>query len=119
LRPIGREIGDSLRLHSDLNAAARHDKVIELLKAVRMPDPERRATQRSGELSGGLRQRALIASAIALDPPLIIADEPTTALDVTIQAQILDLLAELKASGTALLLISHDLAVVRDIADRV
>jgi peptide/nickel transport system ATP-binding protein len=119
LRPIGREIDDSLRLHSSLSAAERRERVLELLAAVRMPEPVRRATQRSGELSGGLRQRALIASAIALDPPLLIADEPTTALDVTIQAQILDLLAELRASGTALLLISHDLAVVRGIADRV
>ena len=119
LRPIGREIDDSLRLHTSLSPAERRARVIELLKAVRMPDPEQRMLQRSGELSGGLRQRALIASAIAVGPGLLIADEPTTALDVTIQAQILDLLAELKRGGTAMLLISHDLAVVRDVADRV
>jgi peptide/nickel transport system ATP-binding protein len=119
LRPIGREIDDSLRLHTSLSPAARRERVIELLASVRMPDPEHRMLQRSGELSGGLRQRALIASAIALNPGVLIADEPTTALDVTIQAQILDLLGELKGSGTALLLISHDLAVVSDIADRV
>jgi len=84
-----------------------------------MPEPEQRMLQRSGELSGGLRQRALIASAIALNPALLIADEPTTALDVTIQAQILALLGELKDAGTSLLLISHDLAVVSGTADRV
>jgi peptide/nickel transport system ATP-binding protein len=119
LRPIGREIDDSLRLHTSLSPAARRARVLELLEAVRMPEPEQRVLQRSGELSGGLRQRALIASAIALSPGLLIADEPTTALDVTIQAQILALLAELKDSGTAMLLISHDLAVVSGVADRV
>jgi peptide/nickel transport system ATP-binding protein len=119
LRPVGREIDDSLRLHTTLSPAARRARVLELLESVRMPEPEQRMLQRSGELSGGLRQRALIASAIALNPALLIADEPTTALDVTIQAQILDLLDELKNSGTAMLLISHDLAVVSDIADRV
>ncbi|TQL47763.1 peptide/nickel transport system ATP-binding protein [Homoserinimonas aerilata] len=119
LRPIGREIGDVLRLHTELGTEERHARVIELLESVGMPDPEVRARQRSGELSGGLRQRALIASAIAAGPSLIIADEPTTALDVTVQAQVLDLLGRLKASGTALLLISHDLAVVSSIADRV
>jgi peptide/nickel transport system ATP-binding protein len=119
LRPVGREIDDSLRLHTSLSPAARRARVLELLENVRMPEPEQRMLQRSGELSGGLRQRALIASAIALNPALLIADEPTTALDVTIQAQILDLLDELKNSGTAMLLISHDLAVVSDIADRV
>ncbi|MHA6694442.1 dipeptide ABC transporter ATP-binding protein [Homoserinimonas sp. A520] len=119
LRPIGREIDDSLRLHTSLSPAARRTRVLELLESVSMPQPEQRMLQRSGELSGGLRQRALIASAIALNPGLLIADEPTTALDVTIQAQILDLLAELKNAGTALLLISHDLAVVSGVADRV
>lgn len=119
LRPIGREISDSLRLHTNLGAAARGRRVIELLDAVGLPDPHLRVHQRSGELSGGERQRALIAAAIALDPPLLIADEPTTALDVTVQAQILDLFQELTRRGTALVLISHDLAVVSHIADRV
>ncbi len=119
LRTIGREIDDALRLHTPLTPSARRARVIELLEAVRMPDPEQRIGQRSGELSGGLRQRALIASAIALNPGLLIADEPTTALDATIQAQILDLLGSLKSNGTALLLISHDLAAVGRVADRV
>ena len=119
LRPVGREIDDSLRLHTRLSAVERRQKVIQLLESVGMPEPEQRMRQRSGELSGGLRQRALIASAIALNPALLIADEPTTALDVTVQAQILELLKELKNAGTALLLISHDLAVVKRVADRV
>jgi peptide/nickel transport system ATP-binding protein len=93
--------------------------VLELLTAVGVPEPELRARQLPHELSGGQRQRALIASAIALDPPLLIADEPTTALDVTIQAQILDLLAAMKDRGTGLILISHDLSVVSRLADRV
>ena len=119
LRPIGREIGDALRLHGMRDPRARHDRVIELLERVGMPDPATRARQRSGELSGGLRQRALLAAAIALDPPLLVADEPTTALDATVQARILDLLGELRAAGQATLLVSHDLAVVARLADRV
>ncbi|MBG6238296.1 peptide/nickel transport system ATP-binding protein [Mycetocola sp. CAN_C7] len=119
LRPIGREIADTLRLHRRMTAAAATTHVHELLERVGMPDPARAARQRAGELSGGLRQRALIASAIALDPPLLIADEPTTALDVSIQARILALMTQLKRSGTGILLISHDLAVVSAIADRV
>ncbi|MGJ9424900.1 dipeptide ABC transporter ATP-binding protein [Nesterenkonia halotolerans] len=119
LRTIGAEIGESLRLHGVIKASQRRDRVIELLEAVGVPDPEMRARQRSGELSGGLRQRALIASAIANDPPLLVADEPTTALDVTVQAQVLDLLAQRKAAGSAILLISHDFSVVGRLADRV
>jgi peptide/nickel transport system ATP-binding protein len=119
LRPIGREIADSLRLHTTMTPAERRDRVLEALTEVGMPDPEIRMLQRAGELSGGLRQRALIASAIAAKPSVIIADEPTTALDVTVQSQVLRLLDGLRRSGTALLLISHDLAVVREIADRV
>lgn len=119
LRPVGREIADALRLHTTLSAAGRRERVRELLERVGVPDPEHRAKQRSGELSGGLRQRALIASAIAANPALVIADEPTTALDATVQEQILLLLEDLKASGTSLLLISHDLAVVNRIADTI
>jgi peptide/nickel transport system ATP-binding protein len=119
VRPVGREIAEPLRLHGYGGGAARHARVIELLRQVGVPEPEMRARQLPGELSGGLRQRALIATAIALDPQLLIADEPTTALDVTIQAQILGLLAESKERGRALVVISHDLAVVSRLADRV
>ena len=119
LRPVGREIADSLRLHTRLSAAERHARVLEVLHQVGLPDAANQVRKRSGELSGGQRQRALIAAAIAMDPPLLIADEPTTALDVTVQAQILDLLATLKRAGTGILLISHDLAVVGRIADRI
>ncbi|PPF80296.1 ABC transporter ATP-binding protein [Subtercola sp. Z020] len=119
LRTVGREIADALRLHTRLSPGERSARVQQLLVDVGVPQPEFRARQRSGELSGGLRQRALIASAIALDPPLLIADEPTTALDTTVQEQILLLLERLKREGTAVLLISHDLAVVGRIADRI
>ncbi|QJU55967.1 ABC transporter ATP-binding protein [Herbiconiux sp. SALV-R1] len=119
LRPIGREIADALRLHTSLSPRQRGERVVELLEAVGMPDPVGRMRQRSGELSGGLRQRALIASALAADPPLLIADEPTTALDSTVQAQILALFDDIKAAGTGLLFISHDLGVVSRIADDV
>jgi peptide/nickel transport system ATP-binding protein len=119
LRTVGHEIGETLRLHRYGSRARRRARVLELLTSVGVPEPELRARQLPHELSGGQRQRALIASAIALDPPLLIADEPTTALDVTIQAQILDLLAEMKGRGTGLILISHDLSVVSRLADRV
>ena len=119
LRPVGREISDSLRLHTSSTPAQRRARVLELLAEVGVPDPELRASQRPDELSGGLRQRAVIASAIALRPRLLIADEPTTALDSTVQAGILDLLDRLRAEGTALVLISHDLAVVSRLASRV
>jgi len=119
LRTVGHEIGETLRLHRYGSRKLRRARVLELLTAVGVPEPELRARQLPHELSGGQRQRALIASAIALDPPLLIADEPTTALDVTIQAQILDLLRAMKDRGTGLVLISHDLSVVSRLADRV
>ncbi|MEL0626586.1 ABC transporter ATP-binding protein [Salinibacterium amurskyense] len=119
LRPVGREIDDVLRLHTTLSQRERQARVLELLDAVGIPDPVLRARQRSGELSGGLRQRALIAAGIAAGPALIIADEPTTALDVTVQARVLELLSSLRNNGTAMILITHDLAVVSRVADRV
>ncbi|POM22530.1 Glutathione import ATP-binding protein GsiA [Actinomadura rubteroloni] len=119
LRTVGAEITETLANHRTVDRSARRARAVSLLGQVRVPEPEVRARQHPHELSGGLRQRALIASAIAADPPLLIADEPTTALDVTVAAQILDLLAERKAAGTAILLISHDLAVVARLADRI
>jgi peptide/nickel transport system ATP-binding protein len=119
LRRVGDEVAEPLKVHGWGTREARARKVVDLLASVGVPEPEMRARQRPYELSGGLRQRALIASAIALDPALIVADEPTTALDVTIQAQVLDLLAESKARGTSIILISHDLSVVARLADEV
>lgn len=119
LRKIGREIDDALRIHTRLSPTARAERVIELLTSVGLDDPALRAGQLSGELSGGMRQRALIASAIALEPGLIIADEPTTALDATIAAQVLDLLGTLRQQGSGMLLISHDLAAVSRVADQI
>lgn len=117
LRTVGREIADTLRIHGDLSPRQRQARVAELLESVGM-EPSR-AAQRPDELSGGLRQRALIASAIALSPRLLIADEPTTALDSTVTAGILDLLARLRDDGMAMLLISHDLAVVSRLATHI
>ncbi|AZG47095.1 dipeptide ABC transporter ATP-binding protein [Gordonia insulae] len=126
LRTVGSEIGEAWSAHHPagfggrrLRRAEREEKVVELLTLVGVPEPRVRAGQRPHELSGGLRQRALIASALAQDPKLLIADEPTTALDATVQAQILDVLAEAKERGNAVILISHDLAVVSRLADRV
>ena len=119
LRLVGDEITEPLRLHGWGTKASRRERAVELLGSVGVPEPEVKVRQRPYELSGGLRQRALIASAIALDPKLIVADEPTTALDVTIQAQVLDLLAESKVRGRSIILISHDLSVVARLADEV
>ena len=119
LRRVGDEISEPLKLHGWGTRASRRERTVELLGSVGVPEPEVRVRQRPYELSGGLRQRALIASAIALDPKLLVADEPTTALDVTIQAQVLDLLAESKARGRSVILISHDLSVVARLADEV
>jgi len=119
LRPVGKEIAEALALHGWGNRRERAAKVIDLLRAVGVPSPQNRARQRPDELSGGLRQRALIASALALDPEIIIADEPTTALDVTVQAQVLALLADTKKRGVSVILISHDLSVVAHLADHI
>lgn len=120
LRRIGAEVAEPLRLHGLARGrAALGVRVRELLRRVWMPDAERRARQYAHELSGGLRQRALIASAIAAAPVVLVADEPTTALDATVQARILGLLREIADAGTALVFISHDFAAVRRLADRV
>ncbi|MBP1782791.1 peptide/nickel transport system ATP-binding protein [Micromonospora sp. HB375] len=119
LRTVGAEVGEVLTTHGIVGRRERAGRVTHLLDLAHLPEPERRARQYPHQLSGGLRQRALIASAIAGEPALLIADEPTTALDVTVQAEILRLLAERRAAGVSLLLISHDLAVVAQVADRV
>jgi peptide/nickel transport system ATP-binding protein len=119
LRTVGAEVGEALREHGVVPRSQVPARVEELLARAGVPDPASRAKQYPHQLSGGLRQRALIASALAADPRVLLADEPTTALDVTVQAQVLDLLDKLKREGTALLLISHDLAVVARLADRI
>ncbi|MEO6603908.1 MAG: ABC transporter ATP-binding protein [Polyangiaceae bacterium] len=117
---IGRQIDEVLVLHQRLGARAARQQAIELLSRVGIPSPERRVLQYPHELSGGMKQRVMIAMAIACRPKLLIADEPTTALDVTIQAQIMDLLRSLKQEfGMAVLLITHDLGVVAHFAERV
>jgi peptide/nickel transport system ATP-binding protein len=117
---IGFQIAETLGAHGLATGAAARARVGELLEAVRMPDPARRAGEYPHQLSGGLRQRAMIALALAAEPDLVIADEPTTALDVTVQAEILDLLREMRrVFNLSLLLITHDLGVVAEMADRV
>ena len=117
---VGYQIEEGLRLHTDLPAAARRARALDLLRRVGVGAPERRLAQYPFELSGGLRQRVMIAMALACSPRLLIADEPTTALDVTVQAQILDLLAGLRDElGMAILLITHDLGVVAEMCDEV
>jgi peptide/nickel transport system ATP-binding protein len=119
LRPVGREIAEALRIHGWGDRQARRQRVLDLLTRVGVPLPQLRARQRPDQLSGGLRQRALIASAIALDPDIVIADEPTTALDVTVQAQVLVQLERMKERGASVVLISHDLSVVARLADHI
>ncbi|MCC7281670.1 MAG: ABC transporter ATP-binding protein [Acetobacteraceae bacterium] len=117
---IGRQIAEPLRRHLGLAGAGAADRAVEMLRLVRIPDPGRAMALYPHELSGGMRQRVMIAIALACRPGVLIADEPTTALDVTIQAQILALMGELQASlGTAILLITHDLAVIAETAHRV
>jgi peptide/nickel transport system ATP-binding protein len=117
---VGEQIAEPIRIHLGKSRREAAEAAVQLLADVGIPDPARRATQYPHELSGGMRQRVTIAMALACDPQLLIADEPTTALDVTIQAQILDLLAKLQRErGMAMLFITHNLGVVAEIADRV
>jgi peptide/nickel transport system ATP-binding protein len=117
---IGRQITETLTLHQGLDRAAADARAVEMLRIVGIPEPAQRLKQYPHELSGGMRQRVMIAMALACDPKLLIADEPTTALDVTVQAQILDIMRQLKAkSGAAIILITHSLGVVAERAQRV
>ena len=117
---IGHQIGEALELHQGMDRRRATARAIEMLQLVKIPEPERRVRQYPHELSGGMRQRVMIAMALSCNPKLLIADEPTTALDVTIQAQILDLMRELKTkTGAAIVLITHDLGVVAEMAQRV
>jgi peptide/nickel transport system ATP-binding protein len=117
---IGRQITETLTLHQGLDRAAAEARATEMLRIVGIPEPAQRLKQYPHELSGGMRQRVMIAMALACDPKLLIADEPTTALDVTVQAQILDIMRQLKAkTGAAIILITHSLGVVAEMAQRV
>ncbi len=120
LYTIGNQLGEVVRLHKKVSRAEADKQVIEMLRTVGIPSPETRLKQYPFELSGGMRQRAMIAMALLCDPEVLIADEPTTALDVTIQAQILDLLKELnRKMGTSIILITHDLGVIASMVDTV
>ena len=117
---VGKQIVEALKLHKKMSEAEAKAEAIRMLKLVQVPNAEVRAKQYPHEFSGGMRQRAMIAMALSCNPKLLIADEPTTALDVTIQAQIMDLMADIKKDlGTAIILITHDLGVVASLADRV
>jgi oligopeptide/dipeptide ABC transporter ATP-binding protein len=117
---VGEQIAESFRIHQKLGRKEAWNKAVEMLKLVGIPSPEKRAKQEPHELSGGMRQRVMIAMALACNPSLLIADEPTTALDVTIQAQILDLLKKLQEDfGSAIIMITHDLGVVAETCDMV
>jgi len=117
---IGDQIVEAILAHRDMDKAAAHGKAVQALRSVGIPDPETRANHYPFEYSGGMRQRAMIAMALALEPAILIADEPSTALDVTIQAQIIELLRDLNQErGLSVILITHDLGVVAEIGDRV
>jgi oligopeptide/dipeptide ABC transporter ATP-binding protein len=118
--PVGFQIAEVLRRHEKVSRRAARDRAVELLRLVGIPDPARRVKEYPHQMSGGMRQRVMIAMAVACSPKVLIADEPTTALDVTIQAGVLDIFRDLRDRlGTAIILITHDLGVVADIADRV
>jgi len=120
LMTVGRQIAESIALHQGLSRRDAFDRAVEMLRRVHIPEAERRAHAYPHQLSGGMRQRVMIAMAVSCDPKVLIADEPTTALDVTIQAQILDLMRELQDRlATAIMLITHDMGVVAENADRV
>ena len=117
---VGQQIMEGILLHEDISEAEARARAIEMLRLVRIPSPEGRVDDYPHQMSGGMRQRVMIAMALACNPKLLIADEPTTALDVTIQAQILDLMRDLRErTGTAIMLITHDLGVIAELADRV
>ncbi|WP_439580071.1 ABC transporter ATP-binding protein [Elioraea sp.] len=117
---VGRQIGETLKLHQGMDDRAAEARAVEMLDLVHIPEARRRVKEYPHQLSGGMRQRVMIAMALACNPQLLIADEPTTALDVTIQAQILELMSELKSKvGAAILLITHDLGVVAEMAERI
>ena len=117
---VGYQIGEALKYHTDLDAAGRQNRIVELLADMGIPLPEKRASEYPHEYSGGMRQRAMIAMAMSCNPKILIADEPTTALDVTIQAQIFHLMNKLKEDhGTAIMLITHDMGVIAELADEV
>ena len=120
LLTVGRQISEAIALHQGLSRREAMDRAIDMLRRVHIPEPERRAHAYPHQMSGGMRQRVMIAMALSCNPKVLIADEPTTALDVTIQAQILDLMRELRDTlGTAIILITHDMGVVAENADRV
>ena len=120
LYTVGKQIAEAVALHQGLSRKDAFDKAVEMLRRVSIPEPERRAHAYPHQMSGGMRQRVMIAMALSCNPKVLIADEPTTALDVTIQAQILDLMRELQeTTGTAIVLITHDMGVVAENADRV
>jgi peptide/nickel transport system ATP-binding protein len=117
---IGTQLTEAIRAHEPVSRPRRAKRALDALKAVRLSEPERRMRQYPHELSGGMRQRVMIAMALALRPEVLIADEPTTALDVTVQREVLDLLRDLQRDlGTAIILITHDMGVVAEMADRV
>lgn len=117
---VGKQIMESLRIHRHLDKKQAREEAIKMLKMVNIPSPEKRIDSYPHEMSGGMRQRVMIAMALACSPKILIADEPTTALDVTIQAQIMDLMRELKEKmNTAIILVTHDLGVVANFADRI